>query len=123
MHFTSVGGVSCCICGERTSGGVCAETRAGGGWLSGWRAVCDTLRSTATAPLHLRRAWQALPSPFLDFTAFLAGIMVSNTSRVRIPPVSTRYRVNVPPARQTEWDVGTGCVSAQLSVSNPGGIQ
>lgn len=60
LPFTSVGSVCCCICGERTSGGARAETRAGGGRTSGWRAVCDTLRSTATVPLCLLRAWQAL---------------------------------------------------------------
>lgn len=58
MPFTSVGGV-CSVSVE--SRGARAETRAGGGRLSGWRAVCDALRSTATAPLPLRRAWQALP--------------------------------------------------------------
>lgn len=57
MPFTSV--VSCCICGEWTSGGARAETRASSGRLSGWRAVWDALRSNAAVPLRLQRARQA----------------------------------------------------------------
>lgn len=59
MPFTSL--VSSCICGEWTSGGARAETRASSGRLSGWRAVWDTLRSNAAVPPRLRRAWQASP--------------------------------------------------------------
>lgn len=63
--------------------------------------------------------------PFLDFAAvladagFLADIVVLKTSRVGIPSVGTEYLVNDPSCSSDRWDVGTGCVVAQLSVSNP----
>lgn len=58
VSYLSWQSISCCICREHTGRGAHAETRAGSGWLCGWMAVSDTLRTTV--PVCLLRAWQAL---------------------------------------------------------------